>query len=121
MNIPKFQDTGRLIGYGHINFDSEEAVEKALKFDKSDFGGRYLRIDKARGPKENKKRCHCYNEEAGGKVPKKCFSVFVKGLPFTTTEEEFSEFFEDCGEIKSARIVYNSMTKKSKGYISNLM
>lgn len=55
-------------------------------------------------------------KETPGSAPNNCLSIFVKGLPFATTEEEFEEFFADCGEIVSARIVYNNTTGNSKGY-----
>ena len=129
MNVPKYQDSGRLIGYGHINFDSAEAVEKvklfltqALAFDGKDFGGRYLRVDKARGPKESKKSYSIIlSLEVTGEAPSNCLSVFVKGLPFKTTEEEFKHFFTDCGEITSCRIVFNSQTGLSKGFLPLLI
>lgn len=31
LKIPKYQDTGRNIGYGHITFKKKKAVEKVIK------------------------------------------------------------------------------------------
>jgi len=30
MKLPRFQDSGRLLGYGHITFDSEEARQSVI-------------------------------------------------------------------------------------------
>ena len=38
MKFPKYQDTGRFRGYGHIKFSKHEEAEKAIKL-----SGNYLK------------------------------------------------------------------------------
>jgi RNA recognition motif-containing protein len=42
--------------------------------------------------------------------------VFVGNLSWKTTEEELRQFFEEFGEVVSAKIVIDQMTGRSKGF-----
>ena len=42
-------------------------------------------------------------------------TVFVKNLPYSTNEDEVGDFFAKAGEVKSVRLVYNSVKKHFKG------
>lgn len=42
--------------------------------------------------------------------------LFVGGLPYTTTDQELREFFEEFGEIEEAAVIIDRQTGKSKGY-----
>jgi nucleolin len=44
------RDTGRPKGFGHVEFDSTEATDKAMELAGSDLGGRQIRVDYS-GPK----------------------------------------------------------------------
>lgn len=43
-------------------------------------------------------------------------SVFLGNLSFKSTEEEIREFFKDCGEIHSVRLVRDGNTGIGKGF-----
>merc|ERR1712066_711985 len=41
------EEEGKAKGIAFITYKSEEAVDKALKFDGTEYGGRYLKVNKA--------------------------------------------------------------------------
>ena len=42
--------------------------------------------------------------------------VYVGNLPYSTDDNELKEAFSGCGEIVSSRVVFDKVTKKSRGY-----
>ena len=44
IKLPKYQDSGRNIGYGHIYFTTAESASKSLELDNHTIGKRYLKI-----------------------------------------------------------------------------
>ena len=51
VKLPKYQDTGRCLGYAHVLFNTEEAYKAALKLNREKLGARYLDIKPAEGSK----------------------------------------------------------------------
>lgn len=49
LKLPKYQDSGRLIGYAHLTFTEEAAFNSALALSGTKLGGRYLDIKPAEG------------------------------------------------------------------------
>ncbi len=49
-------------------------------------------------------------------MPAEVPSVFVRGLPFTTTEAQLSEHFSDLAPVKRAIIVRDKTTHESRGF-----
>ena len=49
IKMPKYQDTGRVIGYAHIALNEEAAYNAALELNGQTMGGRYLDIKPAQG------------------------------------------------------------------------
>jgi predicted DNA-binding helix-hairpin-helix protein len=47
--MPKFQDSGRCIGYAHVLMTDESAYNYALSLNRQSLGGRYLDIKAAQG------------------------------------------------------------------------
>lgn len=112
MRLPTWQDTGRLRGFGHIVFKSEDSSVKALALDGSypNNRKRYLTIRKAKPPKVVQSY---YREQPDG-----CRRIFIKNLPYECTEEDVSLALVDCGKIieGGVRLVQNSVTKQFKGF-----
>jgi nucleolin len=52
-------------------------------------------------------------------VPSDCKTIFVRNLPYEISEDEIGDKFKPCGDIKSIRMVYNSINQKFKGYVKN--
>lgn len=143
VRLPKWHDSGRLRGYGHVQFLSAEAVTKALDLDGEfmapsveklkilisctssscalnstqqpgcDMKGRYIKVDKPQTP-----RSLSSIEKNKDNVlrPPGCRSVFVKNIPYDTTEAEITEVFKVCGPITSVRLAVWGNTKQLKGF-----
>jgi len=55
INLPKYQDTGRNLGYGHIYFQKNKSIKKALeKSEKVFLGSRYVKVEETKGQSEDK-------------------------------------------------------------------
>jgi len=106
--MPRYQDTGRAIGYAHVEFSDEDSYNLALRMTGKTMGSRYLIIQPSKG--KNRKIVQWK------KAPEGCKTVFVKGLPFDITEEEVGDLFSHCGTIEGVRFTYNSVTKQFKGF-----
>ena len=48
IRMPRWQDSGKPRGYAHIDFDTVEDEKKALKLNRSELLGRYLKVDVAK-------------------------------------------------------------------------
>jgi RNA recognition motif-containing protein len=107
INLPKYQDSKRNIGYCHVTAESREDAVQLLTLNGQFLGGRYLKIDWGKGKKESDLKVN----------PNKISSstIFIKNLPYSATEDEVGKFFESCGEIAGVRLVYNSVHKHFKG------
>lgn len=42
--------------------------------------------------------------------------LYVGGLPYSTTQDELSEFFSKAGKVASATIISDKMSGRSKGF-----
>ena len=42
--------------------------------------------------------------------------LYVGGLPYSTTEDEFKNHFAQAGAVDSATIIIDKMTGRSKGF-----
>jgi cold-inducible RNA-binding protein len=42
--------------------------------------------------------------------------VYIGNLPYTVTEDEIRNFFEDCGTVSDIRIITDRDTGRSKGF-----
>ncbi len=108
ITLPRYQDTGRAIGYAHVEFADEDSLNAALKMTGQKMGSRYLIIQPSKG--KGKKIVHWK------KPPEGCRTVFVKGLPYDISEEKVGDLFAHCGTINAIRFTYNSVTKQFKGF-----
>jgi RNA recognition motif-containing protein len=43
-------------------------------------------------------------------------NIFIGSLPFSLKEDELREFFEEFGEVTSAKIITDKFTGRSKGF-----
>ncbi|XP_069753179.1 nucleolin isoform X2 [Narcine bancroftii] len=75
--------------FGYVDFETEEQLTKALTFNGNKVLGQVVKLDKAR--KEN---------NLGNKKERDDRTLFVKNLPFKTTQDDLREIFEDAIDIR---------------------
>lgn len=113
IKLPKYQDSGRNIGYCHIYYTSTESASKALEMDNYTIGKRYINVSLANKTSDELNDTKKINPN---NVPIDCITAFIRNLPYESTEKEVGDKFRSCGKIKAIRFVYNSQTKKFKGF-----
>ena len=113
IKLPKYQDSGRNIGYCHIYYTSSDSASKALELDNYTLGKRYLKVSLANKNSDELNKSEKINPND---VPVDCLTAFIRNLPYDTTEKDVGDKFRSCGKIKAIRFVYNSKTKKFKGF-----
>lgn len=128
MRLSRWQDTGRLRGYGHVVFDTQESRLRALQeLNGKSLGKRYLSIVAPNAPKANTTgsmmmMATTTMSTSTGSTPREqpegCKVVFVKNLPYHATEDDILASFQVCGKILDGgiRIARNSATRQSKGF-----
>ena len=113
IKLPKYQDSGRNIGYCHIYYTSVDSANKALELDNYTLGKRYLKISLAN---KSSNELNKTQKIKPNDVPVNCLTAFIRNLPYESTEKEIGDKFRSCGKIKGIRMVYNSKNKKFKGF-----
>jgi len=111
VRLPTWHDSGKLRGYGHVEFSKAEAAKDALKLDGSHMGKRFIKVTTPMVPRLLQQQ----QDPSTIKGPAGCRSIFVKNLPYDTTEEEISEAFKVFGKIRSVRIPMWAHTSQQKG------
>lgn len=111
--LPTWHDSGRLRGYGHVEFDTAEACKKALELDGSYMKKRFIKIERPRVPRILQQAAM---DKSKIVRPAGCKSVFVKNIPYDTTEEDMREAFKVCGVIDNVRLALWGHTNQLKGF-----
>ncbi|KAJ7295984.1 hypothetical protein O6H91_Y151200 [Diphasiastrum complanatum] len=124
-------DTGRIKGFGHVEFKNEAAAKKAVGKSGQELLGREIFCDLARerGAQSAGKRDwkspqsggNNTNGTPGGSRPTGTDkTAFVKGFDKFQDEDTIrsglGEFFEECGEVSNIRIPIDRETGQSKGF-----
>lgn len=110
IKIPKYQDSGKNRGYGHITFKKVDSVKSALEKNGVVVRNRYLTVEISKG--ENIPSRKVDFEE----IPDGCSTIIVKNLDYSITEKEIGDKFKPCGNIHSIRLVYHSKLGHFKGF-----
>ena len=131
VRLPRWHDSKRLRGYGHVEFSTPGARKEALNMDGTYMGKRFIKVAAPMVPRVLQASSSSstapttktviapsgifsthYNQDKSYYILK-CFSsllisgcrrVFVKNLPYECTEEEVQESFKECGKILSVRL-----------------
>ncbi|XP_058001523.1 nucleolin 2 isoform X6 [Hevea brasiliensis] len=113
----------RFKGFGHVEFATTEAAQKALKLNGQSLNGRQLRLDLARErgerasytPYSGSRENSSFQKGGRGQAQK----IFVRGFDTSLGENEIrsvlGEHFETCGEITRISIPTNYETGAIKG------
>ena len=110
LRLPTWQDTGRLRGYGHVEFSSDVMATKAKELDGTYLKQRYIKIESSKVPKVLIGASETIEHPIG------CKQVFVKNIPYDCTEEEVKEEFKVCGPISEVRLARWGHTDQLKGF-----
>lgn len=120
LRLPVWQDSGRLRGFGHVVFASQETRTRALSSEVNgkELGGRYITVKEANAPRAGTTIGASLGGRPVREQPKGCKTVFVRNLPYNATEEDILESFRVCGKILDGgvRIARNHSTGQSKGF-----
>lgn len=113
IRAPRFQDTGRLMGYAHVTFVSDESTEAALKRDGAYMGERFLTVELSKPVTDGPSAALALSTKA---KPPGCTTIFIKGVPYEADEEAVAAAFSRFGAIASTRLPRWGHTGKRKGH-----
>lgn len=117
VTVPKLYSSGRPKGFAFVRFKTTDGKDKALELNETNFKERTIGVRANKGRAQNQKPRERPQKKTGlSAKPENCSTIYVGNLPWSTDEEGLKKLFEACGEIKSARIVRQSWTKKSRGF-----
>jgi len=103
---------GKRRGIAYVTFKTKAGQEAACKFDRSDYGGRILMVNKVGKPKKGADKGNGKGQEGKGKsTPKFDHEVSIRGLPWSTTSEQLKKDFQECGEVANFKLLYNEEGK----------
>ncbi|XP_025974990.2 probable RNA-binding protein 19 isoform X2 [Dromaius novaehollandiae] len=115
---------GKKTGYIFVDLKSEAEVQKALKRNKEYIGGRYIEVFRYENtpkkevtaksddqPWQRRKRDDEEEEDLS-----ESGRLFVRNLPFTSTEEDLEKIFSKYGPISEIHFPIDRLTKKPKGF-----
>lgn len=109
LRAPRYQDSGRLRGYAHITFSTAEAATAALELDRTVMHGRYITVAIAKSRQRE-------SSGTDRSRPSGCRTLFVKNLPYTTSEEQVSKAFAQYGTVDNTRLARWGHTGRLKGF-----
>lgn len=103
---------GRSKGFGYVEFENIEMASRGLKRDRQLIEGRPMYVSRCDPDKETR--------GVGFRFPTSVEKnkLFVRGLPFTTTEADIRELFGKYGTIKDVRlVVFRNGHSKGLAYV----
>ncbi|XP_063980205.1 squamous cell carcinoma antigen recognized by T-cells 3-like [Diachasmimorpha longicaudata] len=103
---------GRSKGFCYVTLSSSNAVEDALKLDRTPINGRPMFISRCDPNKTTRANAFKYASTLEAN------KLFVKGLPVKTTKEDLEMIFKAYGSLKDVRIVtYRNGHSKGLAYV----
>lgn len=119
VRLPRWHDSGKLRGYGHVEFTTKAAADSALELSGQYIGDRFVNVDRPMVPRAAQPQTVAATsaESSGPKPhPPGCRTIFIKNLPYDVTEEEIRQHFMVYGPIASIRLAGWNHTQNLKGF-----
>uniref|UniRef100_A0A803YP77 RRM domain-containing protein n=1 Tax=Meleagris gallopavo TaxID=9103 RepID=A0A803YP77_MELGA len=115
---------GKNTGYIFVDLKSEAEVQRALKRKKEYIGGRYVEVSRCENtPKETvTAKTHdqpwqrMKRDDEEEEDLSESGRLFVRNLPFTSTEEDLEKIFSKYGPLSEIHFPIDRLTKKPKGF-----
>lgn len=116
VRLPKWHDSGKLKGYGHIEFSKAAEATKALDLSGEYIQDRYITVDKPMVPRAISETMGTTLDSSTKTKPPGCKTIFIKNLPYEVTEQEIREKFMVYGPIMKIRLAVWNHTNNLKGF-----
>eukprot|EP01040_Poterioochromonas_malhamensis_P011273 gene11273-12281_t len=121
IRLPRWHDSGKLKGYGHVEFESEESAERALELSGQYLQDRYITVEKPMIPRALSSAPSSSSKTSQPSTttserPPGCRTIFIRNLPYDVTEEEIRQEFMVYGPIVSVRLAVWNHTNNLKGF-----
>jgi nucleolin len=116
IRLPRWPDSGRLRGYGHVVFESETSREKAIKeLNGKHLQNRYLNIQAAKERSVASAAAPNTSVDAKNNPSK---TIMLNNLSYEADEDAIVKVLEEYGAIVDGgvRVVRHSQTGQSKGF-----
>ena len=110
------RETGDFKGFGHVEFATTEATDKAVAMAGEMVLGRAIRVDYAKGRSASPKRKDSRGYKPTNPKPDGCNTIFVGNLSFNITEDEVWEKFGTCGEVVRVKLATDRETGEYRGF-----
>ncbi|XP_040462095.1 probable RNA-binding protein 19 [Falco naumanni] len=115
---------GKNTGYIFVDLKSEAEVQRALKRKKEYIGGRCVEVFRCRNTTKEtvtaKPDKHTWQRRKRDDEEEEDLSesgrLFVRNLPFTSTEEDLEKIFSKYGPLSEIHFPIDRLTKKPKGF-----
>ncbi|NXA38006.1 RBM19 protein, partial [Eudromia elegans] len=115
---------GKKTGFIFVDLKSEAEVKKALKRNKEYIGGRYIEIFRYENTPKKEVKAES-NDQPWQRIKpddeeeedlSESGRLFVRNLPFTSTEEDLEKIFSKYGPLSDIHFPIDRLTKKPKGF-----
>ncbi|KAF4790017.1 putative RNA-binding protein 19 [Turdus rufiventris] len=115
---------GKNSGYIFVDLKSEAEMQRALKRKKEFLGGRCVEVSRCRSTAketapakpEHQPWQRTLRDDEEEEDLSESGRLFVRNLPFTSTEEDLEKIFSKYGPISEIHFPIDSFTKKPKGF-----
>lgn len=103
------RETGQSRGFGFVTMSKVEEAESAIeKFNRYDYNGKSLTVNKA-SPKGSR-------PERAPRTFEPVMRIFVGNLPWEVDNSTLEQVFSEHGKVVSAKVVYDRETGRSRGF-----
>lgn len=124
VRLPRWHDSGKLRGYGHVEFSTKAAADAAMELSGQYIGDRFVNVDRPMVPRAAQNlpvTASTSTDSAAAPAvakphPPGCRTIFIKNLPYDVTEDEIRQHFMVYGPIMNIRLAGWNHTNNLKGF-----